>query len=62
MMPDQRGVHWAAVKLMAITGWGQENDKVRAFSAGFNHHLTKPVELQNLLELIQSEILPRELS
>ena len=41
------------VRLIAITGWGQENDKERAFAAGFHHHLTKPVDLQRLSELIQ---------
>jgi PAS domain S-box-containing protein len=41
--------------LVAITGWAQEGDKTRAYSAGFDHHLTKPVEVQNLLDLIQSE-------
>ncbi len=32
------------VVLVAITGWGQEEDKRRAMEAGFNHHLTKPVD------------------
>jgi CheY-like chemotaxis protein len=50
-----------AVKLIAITGWGQENDKVRAFAAGFDHHLTKPVDPQHLLDLIQSDTMPRKL-
>jgi PAS domain S-box-containing protein len=38
--------------LVALTGWGQEEDKRRTFEAGFDHHLTKPVEptaLENLL-------------
>jgi PAS domain S-box-containing protein len=42
--------------LIALTGWGQEEDKHRAFGAGFDHHLTKPVEaaaLETLLALIQ---------
>ena len=30
--------------LIAITGWGQAEDKRRAFAAGFNHHLTKPID------------------
>jgi CheY-like chemotaxis protein len=34
------------IVLVAITGWGQEDDKRRAVEAGFDHHLTKPVELQ----------------
>ncbi len=30
--------------LIAVTGWGQEDDKRRAREAGFDHHLTKPVD------------------
>ena len=30
--------------LIAVTGWGQEQDKRRALEAGFDHHLTKPVD------------------
>ncbi len=30
------------VTLIALTGWGQEEDKRRALEAGFDHHLTKP--------------------
>ncbi|MDP9084625.1 MAG: PAS domain-containing protein [Pseudomonadota bacterium] len=30
--------------LVALTGWGQEDDKRRAQRAGFDHHLTKPVD------------------
>jgi CheY-like chemotaxis protein len=40
--------------LVALTGWGQEEDKRRALQAGFDHHLTKPVEpaaLEKLLAL-----------
>jgi signal transduction histidine kinase len=40
--------------LIAITGWGQDIDKERAFAAGFDHHLTKPVDPQRLVELLQS--------
>ena len=43
----------AEIKLIAITGWGQENDKERAFAAGFDHHLTKPVDTQQLSDLLQ---------
>src|SRR5262249_33231832 len=38
--------------LVAVTGWGQDEDRRRAREAGFDHHLTKPVdpaELQRLL-------------
>jgi signal transduction histidine kinase len=43
----------APVKLIAITGWGQESDKERAFAAGFDHHLIKPVNTRQLSELLQ---------
>ena len=42
-------------KLIAITGWGQEHDKMRALGVGFDYHLTKPVDLQRLYELISPE-------
>ena len=32
------------VVLVAVTGWGQEQDRRRAADAGFDHHLTKPVD------------------
>jgi CheY-like chemotaxis protein len=41
--------------LIALTGWGQEEDKRRALEAGCDHHLTKPVDptaLEKLLALI----------
>ena len=40
------------VVLMAITGWGQTEDRKRTLAAGFDHHLVKPVDpdlLRNLL-------------
>ena len=43
------------VALVAVTGWGQEEDKRRSVEAGFDHHLTKPVEaaaLEKLLALL----------
>jgi PAS domain S-box-containing protein len=46
------------VALVALTGWGQEDDKRRSAEAGFNHHLTKPVDttaLQNLLARITAQ-------
>lgn len=39
--------------LIAVTGWGQQEDRERSRAAGFDHHLTKPVDpdaLQALLE------------
>jgi CheY-like chemotaxis protein len=44
---------WAnRMLLVAVTGWGQEEDKERALAAGFDYHLTKPVELAAILELL----------
>lgn len=34
--------------LIALTGYGQEEDKALAFEAGFDHHLTKPVGLADI--------------
>jgi CheY-like chemotaxis protein len=44
-----------AVLIVAITGWGQEDDRQRARDAGFNHHFTKPVDFEMLLDLIDRE-------
>ncbi len=38
--------------LVALTGYGQERDRVRAREAGFDHHLLKPVRLEMLEQLL----------
>jgi len=38
--------------LLASTGWGQREDKDKAFAAGFDYHLTKPVDPDQLLRLV----------
>jgi two-component system CheB/CheR fusion protein len=38
--------------LVALTGWGQEEDKRRSEEAGFDHHLVKPVDPPTLYRLI----------
>jgi CheY-like chemotaxis protein len=38
--------------LVAVTGWGQEQDKELAFQAGFDLHWVKPVTLEKLKELL----------
>lgn len=40
--------------LVAITGWGQTEDKDLSRESGFDHHLVKPVDHDQLLELIQT--------
>jgi PAS domain S-box-containing protein len=62
-MPDINGYevarrirkeHWGnEIELIALTGWGQEKDRSDAFSAGFDHHFTKPADLDRLIELLQ---------
>ena len=38
--------------LVAVTGWGQEEDKRRALDAGFDRHMTKPVDPAAVEELL----------
>jgi len=61
-MPDLSGYEvaeslrrepWAAdIQLIALTGWGQESDRRRALEAGFDHHLVKPIDPDQLVGLI----------
>ncbi|HEY6123621.1 MAG TPA: ATP-binding protein, partial [Steroidobacteraceae bacterium] len=49
----------AGVLLIAITGWAQDADKAESRAAGFDHHLTKPIEpetLMGLLDRVQEKI------
>src|SRR5262245_40031912 len=46
------------VKLVALTGWGQEGDRRRAMEAGFDFHLTKPVDPGTLNDLL-AEVVPK---
>jgi CheY-like chemotaxis protein len=39
--------------LVALTGWGQEEDRRRSREAGFDHHLVKPVDPDALEQLLQ---------
>ena len=40
------------LQLVALTGWGQEEDRRRTAEAGFNHHIVKPVNSQQLQALM----------
>jgi PAS domain S-box-containing protein len=61
-MPDLNGYDVAAairaaawgqgMILIAVTGWGRDEDRRRALSAGFDHHLTKPVDPAKLRQLL----------
>jgi PAS domain S-box-containing protein len=39
--------------LVAVTGWGNSDDKARAMAAGFDHHFTKPIDPADLDELLR---------
>jgi CheY-like chemotaxis protein len=63
-MPDMDGYEVARrirqqsefddVTLIALTGWGQEDDRRRSQTAGFDHHLTKPADINALEALLVS--------
>jgi len=40
------------VLLIAVTGWGQDEDRRRSHEAGFDHHMVKPVDPQALMTMI----------
>jgi CheY-like chemotaxis protein len=46
-MPDAVGL-----RLVAVTGWGSEDTKRRSTEAGFDEHLTKPVDLNRIEEIL----------
>jgi len=49
-----RSEPWSnGVVLVALTGWGQEEDRVRAKAAGFDFHLTKPAHPESLVKLLE---------
>jgi signal transduction histidine kinase/CheY-like chemotaxis protein len=61
-MPELNGYEVAAriraqpqgrrVLLLALTGWGQDTDRQRAADAGFDHHITKPADLEMLERIL----------
>ena len=38
--------------IIALSGYGTEQDRSRAYEAGFNYHLTKPISPETLFELL----------
>jgi DNA-binding response OmpR family regulator len=40
--------------VIALTGWGQEEDRRKSREAGFDSHLVKPVDYQALVTMIES--------
>jgi CheY-like chemotaxis protein len=48
----------ADVQLIAMTGYGQESDRLKALEAGFHHHLVKPVDFAAIEAALQSTKTP----
>ena len=42
------------VTLVALTGWGQEEDRRKSREAGFDSHMVKPIQLQDIERLLAS--------
>lgn len=45
--------HLKEVRLIAVSGYGQDEDRQRARDSGFDQHLTKPVRREQLKALIE---------
>ncbi len=53
--PFMRAQPWGqAITLIALTGWGQDADRLRAQDVGFDHRLVKPVDPEGLRRLLSS--------
>jgi CheY-like chemotaxis protein len=44
----------AGVRLVALTGYGQPEDRRRALEAGFEEHMVKPIDPERLTELLDA--------
>jgi CheY-like chemotaxis protein len=44
------------IKIVALTGWGQPEDKRRSREAGFDHHLIKPAGIEQLRALVPATV------
>lgn len=42
------------IVIIALTGWGQDQDRYNSREAGFNHHLVKPVAFKDLMTLLEA--------
>jgi CheY-like chemotaxis protein len=57
-----RAARGSDVTLIAITGWGQEEDRRRSQQAGFDYHLTKPVDGEAIARLMDEAAPPKRVS
>lgn len=63
-LPDMSGIEVARAirrrygqrpKILAITGWGHREMRVRCLGAGFDYHVTKPADGRRIIALIERE-------
>jgi len=47
-----RAEHDGRMMIVALTGYGSAEDRARALAAGFDEHLTKPLDVERLQQLI----------
>lgn len=69
-MPDMDGyeaarqirqrAHGRDVLMIALTGWGQGEARARTEQAGFDHHLTKPVDFDAITALLRAHLARQE--
>jgi CheY-like chemotaxis protein len=52
----RRDAHLRDVRLIALTGYGRDEDRRQALAAGFDHHLVKPVNPETLNGLVMSVV------
>jgi two-component system, sensor histidine kinase len=43
------------VRLIAVSGFGQDSDRRRVYQAGFDAHLVKPVDMQTLVNILATK-------
>jgi PAS domain S-box-containing protein len=52
-----RATPWGrGMVLVAVTGWGQEEDRLRAVEAGFDRHVVKPISAEMVESILQSVV------
>lgn len=45
--------------MIALSGWGREQDRLRTSEAGFDHHMVKPVKMDELRAVLKGALLAR---
>ncbi len=49
-----RAEHGRSLLLVALTGYGRDEDRARSREAGFDHHLVKPISIELLRDLLDT--------